>query len=92
MSHQIKDNPPTCPNEDCNKVLDCYTGIGHDTYPSAKDITVCIGCGWSLVFDDDLQLDVLQISDYMKLDAEQKNEIDMAQKFVYTRLEIEKLH
>ena len=86
------ENSPVCPNSDCNTLLDGYTSVGHDDTPSSGDITVCAGCAWVLQFDDDLQLGVFQIEDFMQLGPEEKDHITKAQTYIISRLQRTGVH
>ena len=91
MQGQLE-NTPVCPNEDCKQLLDGFTSVGHDDTPSSGDITVCVGCAWVLQFDDDLQLGVYQINDYLKLDFEVQDKLNKAQQYVISRLQRNTAH
>ena len=56
----------------CGKTLDSAACVGEDAMPTEGDITLCIGCGHLMAFDQDLKLRELTAQEMKMIAGDQR--------------------
>lgn len=59
MSHKTKED--SCPT--CHHLLDTATGINSDNQPKPGDYSLCAYCGQPLIYDKDLFLRAIEMTE-----------------------------
>lgn len=73
----------------CGKLCDAATGVGHKDRPSPGDVTICIGCGHLMAYDE--QLAVRNLTDAEVVECAGDPRIIKAQALI-AAVRIEKMH
>lgn len=59
--------------------------VGTTKRPRPEDLTLCLNCGEVLVFTDTMEIRPAELRDYMQLDADAFNTVNIGQKLIRQR-------
>lgn len=68
----VKHRMPECNCLGCGRKISGVSGIDDDARPSPGDFTVCMYCGHTMVFADDLTVREPTLAEYMELFADER--------------------